>query len=52
MSDKKLMTINLKVWRQKNAAEAGRLVEYAVERVSPDQSFLEMLDVLYEQLIA
>jgi succinate dehydrogenase / fumarate reductase, iron-sulfur subunit len=52
MSDKKLMTINLKVWRQKNAAEAGRLVEYKVENVSPDQSFLEMLDVLNEQLIA
>jgi succinate dehydrogenase / fumarate reductase iron-sulfur subunit len=52
MSEKKPMTINLKVWRQKNAAEAGRLVEYKVEDVSPDQSFLEMLDVLNEQLIA
>jgi succinate dehydrogenase / fumarate reductase iron-sulfur subunit len=52
MSDKKLMTINLKVWRQKNGAQPGRLVEYTVERVSPDQSFLEMLDVLNEQLIA
>jgi succinate dehydrogenase / fumarate reductase iron-sulfur subunit len=52
MSDKKLMTITLKVWRQKSAAAPGRLVEYRVERVSPDQSFLEMLDVLNEQLIA
>jgi succinate dehydrogenase iron-sulfur subunit len=47
-----LMNLTLKVWRQKNADDKGGLVEYKVSGVSPDQSFLEMLDVLNEQLVA
>jgi succinate dehydrogenase / fumarate reductase iron-sulfur subunit len=35
------MKINLKVWRQKNASDAGRFEEYAV-KANPDMSFLEM----------
>jgi succinate dehydrogenase / fumarate reductase, iron-sulfur subunit len=46
------MNLTLKVWRQKDARDAGGLVEYKVTGVSPDQSFLEMLDVLNEQLVA
>jgi succinate dehydrogenase / fumarate reductase iron-sulfur subunit len=45
------MNLTLKVWRQKNANDAGRLVEYKVSDISPDMSFLEMFDVLNEQLI-
>jgi succinate dehydrogenase / fumarate reductase iron-sulfur subunit len=46
------MRIHLKVWRQAGPAAPGRLVDYTVEHVSPDMSFLEMLDVLNEQIIA
>ena len=46
------MRIHLKVWRQAGPKAAGRLVDYTVEDVSPDMSFLEMLDVLNEELIA
>lgn len=45
------MNLTLKVWRQKNASEKGNMVTYDIKDVSPDQSFLEMLDVLNEQLI-
>jgi succinate dehydrogenase / fumarate reductase iron-sulfur subunit len=45
------MRITLKVWRQKNAADAGRFVTYVAPNVSPDMSFLEMLDVVNEELI-
>jgi len=45
------MNITLKVWRQKGPNNAGRLVEYAAKDVSPDMSFLEMLDVVNEGLI-
>ncbi len=45
------MNFTLKIWRQPNAKEPGRLVEYPVRDVSPDMSFLEMLDVLNEDLI-
>lgn len=45
------MNLTLKVWRQKNASEKGKMVTYDIKEVSPDQSFLEMLDVLNEQLI-
>ena len=41
----------LKVWRQKNAQTAGRFVEYHAANVLPDMSFLEMLDVVNEELI-
>jgi succinate dehydrogenase / fumarate reductase iron-sulfur subunit len=46
------MSFHLKVWRQAGPAAPGRLVDYTVEDVSPDMSFLEMLDVLNEGLIA
>ncbi len=45
------MNLTLKVWRQKNAKEAGNLVSYKVQDISEDMSFLEMFDVLNEQLI-
>src|SRR5919198_539153 len=46
------MRINLKVWRQPGPDQPGRLVDYAATDVSPDMSFLEMLDVVNEGLIA
>jgi succinate dehydrogenase / fumarate reductase iron-sulfur subunit len=45
------MNLTLHVWRQKNAADTGRLVKYEARDVSPDMSFLEMLDVVNEGLI-
>jgi succinate dehydrogenase / fumarate reductase iron-sulfur subunit len=45
------MKLTLKVWRQANATAPGKMVTYPVEDVSPDMSFLEMMDVLNEQLI-
>lgn len=45
------MTINLKVWRQKNAEDKGGFQDYKLNGVSEHMSFLEMLDVLNEQLI-
>lgn len=45
------MTINLKVWKQKNSKKIGHLENYTVNHVSPDMSFLEMFDILNEQLI-
>lgn len=45
------MKLTLKVWRQKNAKAAGKLTTYQVNDISPDMSFLEMFDVLNEQLI-
>ncbi len=44
------MNITLRVWRQQNADDKGKMVTYRVDDVSPDMSFLEMLDVLNEQL--
>lgn len=44
------MNIELRVWRQRTTAAKGRMVSYSVEDVSPDMSFLEMLDVLNERL--
>lgn len=46
------MKLNLKIWRQTSASEPGKLVDYALEDISPDMSFLEVLDVLNERLIA
>jgi succinate dehydrogenase / fumarate reductase iron-sulfur subunit len=43
--------ITLKVWRQANAETEGRMATYVVDDITPDMSFLEMLDVLNEQLI-
>lgn len=45
------MTLKLQIWRQADSHEKGRFVEYPLENVSPDMSFLEMLDVLNEKLI-
>ena len=46
------MNLRLRVWRQKNSQDPGRLEELEVRNVNPDMSFLEMLDVLNEELIA
>ena len=46
-----LMQLTLHIWRQKHANDPGRMVTYPMQGVSPDMSFLEMLDVLNEQLI-
>jgi succinate dehydrogenase / fumarate reductase, iron-sulfur subunit len=51
MASQNTMTLNLKIWRQKNPQTEGQLVDYRVENVSPDMSFLEMIDVLNEQLV-
>ena len=45
------MRLTLHVWRQKNAAAPGELVPYEAHDISPDMSFLEMLDVVNEGLI-
>lgn len=45
------MKLKLHVWRQKNASSPGRLETYVAEDVSPDMSFLEMLDVVNEGLM-
>jgi succinate dehydrogenase / fumarate reductase iron-sulfur subunit len=44
--------LTLRIWRQADGQDRGALVEYRPEDVSPDMSFLEMLDVLNEQLVA
>ena len=46
------MNLTLRVWRQKNAKDPGGLVEYQARNIIPDMSFLEMLDVVNEELIA
>ena len=45
------MNLTLKVWRQANAKAKGSMENYSIADVSPDMSFLEMMDVLNEQLI-
>jgi succinate dehydrogenase / fumarate reductase iron-sulfur subunit len=45
------MNLKLRVWRQANATAAGRIVDYDAPDISPDMSFLEMLDVVNERLI-
>jgi succinate dehydrogenase / fumarate reductase iron-sulfur subunit len=51
MSANDNMTIYLKVWRQANGTQEGKFVDYKVDHVSPDMSFLEMFDVLNDQLV-
>jgi len=46
------MNIKLRIWRQANAQAEGKLVEYQLNDVSANMSFLEMMDVLNEQLIS
>jgi len=47
----KTIDIMLHVWRQKNAADPGRFVDYPAKGISTEMSFLEMLDVVNEDLI-
>ncbi|MCB0462373.1 MAG: succinate dehydrogenase/fumarate reductase iron-sulfur subunit [Flavobacteriaceae bacterium] len=46
------MNLTLKIWRQKSASDKGKMVDYKVTDISEHMSFLEMMDVLNEQLIA
>jgi succinate dehydrogenase / fumarate reductase, iron-sulfur subunit len=46
------MNLHLKIWRQASAGGRGRLVDYEARNISRDMSFLEMLDVVNERLIA
>lgn len=45
------MKFELKIWRQKNAKTKGKMVDYSIDNVNPDMSFLEMIDVLNEEMI-
>lgn len=45
------MKFNLKVWRQKNAKAQGKLVDYTIDNINADMSFLEMVDVLNDNLV-
>jgi succinate dehydrogenase / fumarate reductase iron-sulfur subunit len=47
----KNISLNLKVWRQRNNKDKGRFENYRVENISTEMSFLEMFDVLNERLI-
>jgi succinate dehydrogenase / fumarate reductase iron-sulfur subunit len=47
----KTMKLKLKIWRQKSANEKGKLVDYDLDGVSPDMSFLEMFDLLNDNLV-
>lgn len=52
MSSSDTMNITLRVWRQKNAQDTGRFETYHLKSINREMSFLEMFDVLNEQLIA
>lgn len=45
------MKLTLKIWRQKNASTKGEMVDYLIDGIDGDMSFLEMLDILNENLI-
>ena len=45
------MRLTLKIWRQKNSEAKGKIESYDIDEISPDMSFLEMLDVLNAKLI-
>src|ERR687898_3022046 len=45
------MNLTLRVWRQPGFGSAGRMVDYEARDISPDMSFLEMLDVVNERLM-
>ena len=51
MSTAKGLNLTLKIWRQKNASSKGKLETYQLNDVSPDSSFLEMLDILNNGLV-
>jgi succinate dehydrogenase / fumarate reductase iron-sulfur subunit len=46
------MDLTLKIWRQSGPEDKGKFADYPVKNISPDSSFLEMLDILNEQLVA
>jgi len=46
------MDLTLKIWRQKDSKAKGNMETFQVKDISPDSSFLEMLDVLNEDLIS
>lgn len=46
------MKLTLKIWRQKGPNDKGRMVTYPIDNIETDMSFLEMLDILNEELIA
>src|SRR6478752_2174532 len=48
---KQVINLKLKVWRQRNRQAVGKFVDYEADDISPDMSFLEMLDVVNEGLI-
>jgi len=50
-SERKCITLKLKVWRQKTQDSKGRLESFKAENISKDMSFLEMLDVVNEEII-
>jgi succinate dehydrogenase / fumarate reductase iron-sulfur subunit len=52
MSESKKMNLTLRVWRQKSSQKSGEFKEYLAKDVSSDDSFLEMLDQVNEQLIS
>lgn len=52
MIQEKTLNLTLRVWRQPRRSAKGQFVEYKLNDVSPDCSFLEMMDLLNEQLIA
>ncbi len=51
MNSEKHFSVTVRVWRQPGPGEPGKMVSYRVKDVSPDMSFLEMLDVLNEDLL-
>ncbi len=51
MADKILKKLNIKVWRQKNAKAKGKFEKYTIENISTGSSFLEMMDILNNDLI-
>lgn len=48
----KSMKLTLKIWRQKNAQDKGAMVDYQIDGIEPDMSFLEMLDVFNQDLMS
>ncbi|MEK7721461.1 MAG: 2Fe-2S iron-sulfur cluster-binding protein, partial [Elusimicrobiota bacterium] len=51
MTKSKHFNITVRVWRQAGPVEQGKMVSYGVKDVSPDMSFLELLDVLNDDLL-
>ena len=46
------MKLTLKIWRQQNAQDKGKMVDYQIDGIEPDMSFLEMLDIFNDDLIS